>query len=136
MFVESFVTSFGGAVLVTRPMSLASRALSSHIGESRAVRVAACAAESSFLLRHLLTGLQSYMPAGSRPPGARTGPLLSTCCAAPKKCSRAALRAAYVGGSLTPTDYAILAMTVATVALVAAMLSTSLFHNELGRAFS
>jgi hypothetical protein len=47
--------------------------------------------------------------------------------------ARAALRVAYVGNPLTPTGYAILAMTVATVALVA-MLSTSSVGNELGRA--
>jgi mannose/fructose/N-acetylgalactosamine-specific phosphotransferase system component IID len=47
--------------------------------------------------------------------------------------ARAAPRAAYVGGPLTPTGYAILAMTVAAVAMVM-MLSTSSVGNELGRA--
>ena len=45
---------------------------------------------------------------------------------------RAALRVAYVGNPLTPTGYAIVAVTVAAFALVA-MLCTSSVSNELGR---
>ncbi|MEW6345810.1 MAG: hypothetical protein AB1704_34630 [Pseudomonadota bacterium] len=47
--------------------------------------------------------------------------------------TRAALRAAYAGGPLTPTGYAILALTVGAVALVA-MLSASSAGDELGSA--
>jgi hypothetical protein len=50
-----------------------------------------------------------------------------------KLAARAALRVAYAGSPLTPTGYAILVLTVAAVALVA-MLSTSSVGNELGRA--
>lgn len=49
---------------------------------------------------------------------------------AAKMAARAALRAAYIGNALTPTGYAILALTVLAVALVA-MLSTPPFSNEL-----
>jgi hypothetical protein len=47
-----------------------------------------------------------------------------------KLIARAALRTAYVGNPLTPTGYAILAITLVAVALVA-MLSTSSISNEL-----
>ena len=47
-----------------------------------------------------------------------------------KMAARAALRAAYAGNPLTPTGYAILAMTVAAIALVA-VLSASPVCNEL-----
>ena len=47
-----------------------------------------------------------------------------------KMAARAAIRVAYIGSPLTPTGYVILAMTVAAVALVA-MLSTSSVGNEL-----
>ncbi|SDG99789.1 hypothetical protein [Paraburkholderia phenazinium] len=49
---------------------------------------------------------------------------------ASKLVARAALRAAYVGNPLTPSGYAILAMTVVAVALVA-MLSTTSASTEL-----
>jgi hypothetical protein len=47
--------------------------------------------------------------------------------------ARAALRVAYVGNPLMPTGYVVLAITVATVALVA-KLSTSSSRNERGHA--
>jgi hypothetical protein len=46
--------------------------------------------------------------------------------------ARAALRTAYAGGPLTPAGYAILAVTVAAIAL-AAMLSVSPASAELNR---
>ncbi|WP_188131080.1 hypothetical protein [Paraburkholderia panacisoli] len=47
--------------------------------------------------------------------------------------ARAALRAAYAGRPLTPGGYAILALTLGAIALVAA-LSVSSTGDELGRA--
>ncbi|MFL9868554.1 hypothetical protein PQR67_30670 [Paraburkholderia fungorum] len=49
-----------------------------------------------------------------------------------KMAARAALRVAYAGNPLTPTGYAIVAVTVAAFALVA-MLCTSSIADELSR---
>ena len=50
MFVKAIVAFFGGAVQVPRPMPSASRALSVHVRENWAVRIAACADETHFLV--------------------------------------------------------------------------------------
>jgi hypothetical protein len=47
--------------------------------------------------------------------------------------ARAALRVAYVGNPLTPTGYAILAITVAAVALVAMLSTSSVITNRAVR---
>lgn len=113
MFVKSFVTSLRGAVHVPRPMSLVARA--------------------HFLVvpspdRATVVHASGFAQAG----GARRF-AVNRLRRAAKMAARAAIRVGYVGSPLTPTGYAILAMTVATVALVA-MLSTSSVGNELGRA--
>ena len=130
MFVKSFVTSFGGAVHAPRPIFLVARALPSHVRADCAVRVAACAARPHFLV----------VPSPDRATLVHASGLPQACGArrfavnqlrrAGKMAARAALRLAYVGNPLTPTGYAILAMTVAAVLLVA-MLSTSSVGNEL-----
>ena len=106
MFVKSSVTSFGGAVHAPRPIFLVARALPSHV-------------------RATLVHASGLPQAG----GARRF-AVNQLRRAGKMAARAALRLAYVGNPLTPTGYAILAMTVAAVLLVA-MLSTSSVGNEL-----
>ncbi|PTB17016.1 hypothetical protein C9I57_30420 [Trinickia symbiotica] len=49
----------------------------------------------------------------------------SVVCGTAKTAARAALRAVYIGGPLTPTGYAILAVIVVAVALVAMLVATS-----------
>jgi hypothetical protein len=56
----------------------------------------------------------------------------SQLCRTARVFARAALRTAYAGGPLTPAGYAILAVTVAAIAL-AAMLSVSSASAELNR---
>ncbi|MFL9912398.1 hypothetical protein [Paraburkholderia sp. RL17-337-BIB-A] len=133
MFVKSFVASLGGAVHAPRPMSLVARALPSHVRADCAVRVAACAARAHFIValppdRATVAHASGLPQAG----GARRF-AANQLRRAGKMAARAAIGVAYVGSPLTPAGYAILAMTVAAVALVA-MLSTSSVGNELGRA--
>lgn len=95
-----------------------------------AARATACAARTHVMV--------AAAPAGAGAPHASRGPqavgphriAAALLRSAAKLIARAALRAAYVGNPLTPTGYAILAMTVVAVALVA-MLSTSSVSNEL-----
>lgn len=130
MFVKSIVTSFGGGVHAPRPMSRVARALPSYVRADCAVRVATYAARAHLLVvasadRAAVADACGFLLSG----GARrfvADQLRRT----GKMGARAAIRAAYTGSPLTPTGYAILAMTIAAVVLVA-MLSTSPVCNEL-----
>lgn len=130
MFVKAFVTSLRGALPAPRQVQAAFRVQPSHIRENCAQRMTACAARAHFLVA----------PSPDRATAAHAGALpqaggthrfaANQLRRAGKMAARAALRAAYVGNPLTPTGYAILALTVTAVALVA-MLSTSSIGNEL-----
>jgi hypothetical protein len=133
MFVKSFVTPFGSAQHALRLAPVASRVLSLRSREDWVVPFAACASRAHFLVtpsRERRTAVHGH---------ARRSLASARVCAvdqlrrAGKLAARAALRVAYAGSPLTPTGYAILVLTVAAVALVA-MLSTSSVGNELGRA--
>lgn len=133
MFVKSFVRSFGGAVNTPRPISLAAGALPSHVRADCAVRVVTYAARAHFLVlpspdRATVAHASAIAQAGGVLRFA-----VNQLRRARKMAARVAIRVAYVGSPLIPTGYAILAMTVAAVALVA-MLSTSSVGDELGRA--
>jgi hypothetical protein len=133
MFVESFVMSFRGAAQTPRPMSLVARALPSHVRADCAVRVATYAAKAHFLVVSSPDRATVAHASGLPQAGGARRLAVNQLGRAGKMAARAAIRVAYVGSPLTPTGYAILAMTVAAVALVA-MLSTSSVGNELGRA--
>ena len=130
MFIKSFVTSYLGAAYAQRPMALVTRALPPHVRADYAVRVAPCAASALFLVApspdRATVAHTSGLPQAD---GARRF-AANQLRGAGKMVARAALRMAYVGNHLTPTGYAIVAMTVIAVALVA-MLSTSSAGNEL-----
>ncbi|WP_454808359.1 hypothetical protein [Paraburkholderia fungorum] len=132
MFVKSFVTSFGDAVQAPRPMSLVARALPSYVRANCAVRVATYAARAHFLVLPSPDRVTVAHVSGLPQAGGARRFAVNQLRRAGKMAARAAIRVAYVGSPLTPTGYAILAMTVAAVALVA-MLSTSSVGNELGR---
>jgi hypothetical protein len=136
MFIKSFVTSFRGAVHAHRPTSLVARTLPSHIRADCAVRVAACAARAHFLVAPSPDRATVAHTSGLAQAGGARGFAANQLRRAGKMVARAALRMAYVGNPLTPTGYAILAMTVVAVALIAlvAMLSTSSIGNELDSA--
>lgn len=133
MFVKAILTFFGGAVQVPRPMPSASRALSVHVRENWAVRIAACAARTHFPVAPAADRATAANGCALRHAGSTCRSAVNLLRYVGKMVARAAPRAAYVGGPLTPTGYAILAMTVAAVAMVM-MLSTSSVGNELGRA--
>lgn len=133
MFVKSFVMSFRGAAQTPRSMFLFARALPSHVRADRAVRVAAYAARAH----------SPVLPSPGRPAIAHGSGLTRACGArrfavnqlrrAGKWAARTAIRVAYVSSPLTPAGYAILAMTLVAVALVAT-LSTSSIGSELDSA--
>jgi len=95
-----------------------------------AARATACAARTHFMVAASPAGAGApHASRGSQTAGAHRAAMALLRRAA-KLAARAALRAAYAGNPLTPTGYAILAMTVVAVALVA-MLSTSSVSHEL-----
>ncbi|WP_147408485.1 hypothetical protein [Paraburkholderia fungorum] len=109
MFVKSFVVFFGGAVRAPHPLRVAARA-------------------------HLMA-VSTPAPAAARAgvaDASRRSAAVSHLRRAGKLAARSALRVAYAGNPLTPTGYAIVAVTVAAFALVA-MLCTSSIADELGR---
>ena len=114
MLVKRFVMSFGGAARLPLVQGLA-------------LWIAACA--------HCLVA-PSFDRTIARDTGERRhagsvrARALKPLCRTGKRVARAALRLAYAGNPLTPTGYAILALTVAAIALVA-MLSTSPVAGEL-----
>jgi hypothetical protein len=112
MFVKSFVTYFGGAVRAPHLMRIAARA--HHMVVSTPVSATA------------RTGVLGHVDGTHRSVAA------SHLRRAGKMAVRAALRMAHGGNPLTPTGYAIVAVTVAAFALVA-LLCTSSVGNELGR---
>ncbi|AJZ56917.1 hypothetical protein OI25_7565 [Paraburkholderia fungorum] len=133
MFFKSFVRCFRGAVHAPRPTSIAARLLSSQVRENWSLRIAACAARAHFLVApsidRVTVGSAGWL---SNADGTRRSPI-NQLRRVGRMFTRAALRAAYAGGPLTPTGYAILALTVGAVALVA-MLSASSAGDELGSA--
>jgi hypothetical protein len=112
MFIKSFGTFFGAAILAPHPMRVAARA---HL---IVVSTPVSATSRAGVLGHAGGTHRSAVASHLRRAG--------------KMAVRAALRVAYVGNPLTPTGYAIVAVTVAAFALVA-MLCTSSVSNELGR---
>lgn len=112
MFVKSFVMFFGGAVRAPHPLRVAARA---HL---MAVSTPAPAAARAGV--------------AGRADANRRSAAVSHLRRAGKLAARSALRVAYAGNPLTPTGYAIVAVTVAAFALVA-MLCTSSIADELGR---
>lgn len=110
MFVKSFVMFFGGAVRAPHPLRVAARAHLMAVSTPAAARA----------------GVAGRVDASRRSAAA------SHLRRAGKLAARAALRVAYAGNPLTPTGYAIVAVTVAAFALVA-MLCTSSIADELGR---
>jgi hypothetical protein len=133
MFVKSFVTSFRGAVYASRPMPLASRALPSHVRADWALQVAACAARAHFLVAPSPGRAAAAHASGLPRAGSTCRSAVKQLRRAGKMVARAALRVAYVGNPLTPTGYAILAITVAVVALVAMLSTSSVITNRAVR---
>ena len=129
MFVASFVSYFKGACRAPRPMAIAAWAQPSRLREGWEVRVSACAARTHFMVAPSPAAGAAGRPYAGSVRSAATHHLRRL----GKMIARNALRAAYAGNPLTPSGYAILAMMVAAVALVA-LLSTSSAGNELERA--
>lgn len=133
MFFQSFVMYFRGSLHAPRQHDAVARVLPPRAHESWAMRFAGCAARAHFLVAPSLEPMTAAnaveLPRLDRARRFVVNPLRR----AGKMVARAALRVAYLGSPLTPTGYAILAMTIAAVALVA-MLSTSPVGNELDRA--
>jgi hypothetical protein len=133
MFVKAWVTSFRDALRASHQVQAAFRAQPSHLRENCALRATACAARAHFLVAPS-AGRATVVRAGAlaQAGGARRF-AVSQLRRVGKMVARAALRAAYVGNPLTPTGYAILALTVVAVGMVAlvAMLSASPISNEL-----
>jgi hypothetical protein len=133
MFVESFFSYVRGAYRAPRPTAIAAWVQPSRLREDWGVRVAACAARTHFLVTPAPAGVRATdaSHAAARPHGASfRSAALGHLRRFGKMIARTALRVAYAGNPLSPGGYAILAMTVAAVALVA-MLSTSSAGNEL-----
>lgn len=133
MFFASFVTYFKGGFDAPLGHAAAARLLPFRTRENLAVRLTGYAARAHFLVAPSVAPVTAAY-AGCAPHADRAhrfavDPLRR----AGKTAARAALRVAYAGSPLTPTGYAILALTVAAVALVA-MLSTSSLGDEIGRA--
>ena len=133
MFFASFVTYFKGGFAAPRGHAATARLLPLGARENLAVRLTGYAARAHFLVAPSITSTTAAhaggVPQSDRARRVATDPLRR----AGKTVARAALRVAYAGSPLTPTGYAILALTVAAVALVA-MLSSSSLGDELGRA--
>jgi hypothetical protein len=105
----------------------------SHLREVVAARATACATRTHFLVAPSPSGTAAARAMLDRQGAGVRHTASALLRRVSKSLARAALRAAYVGNPLTPTGYAILALTVAAVALVA-MLSTSSVSNELDSA--
>ncbi len=133
MFVASFVTYFRGECHAPRGRAAAARLLPSRTHDNWAMRFAGYAARAHFLVAPSVEPITAAYASGLPRAGRARRFAIDPLRRAGKTAARAALRIAYVGSPLTPTGYAILALTVAAVALVA-MLSTSSVGNELGRA--
>ncbi|HEX7907533.1 MAG TPA: hypothetical protein VF534_05490 [Paraburkholderia sp.] len=132
MFFASFVTYFKGGFDAPRGHA-AAQFLVPRIRESLAMRLAGYAAKTHFLVAPAVVQMTAA-EAGGFPRAAHARRFaLDPLRRLSKSLARAALRAAYAGSPLTPTGYAILALTVAAVALVA-MLSTSSLGDELAGA--
>ncbi|PTB19686.1 hypothetical protein C9I57_14730 [Trinickia symbiotica] len=112
-----------------RPLPAAFRALPTRAREDWAARIVGHAARAHLLVmpsvsRGTVANASGFVHSRSARDFVR-GFVVEHARRAAKMAARAALRAAYVGGPLTPTGYTILAVTVGAVVLVAMLSATS-----------
>jgi hypothetical protein len=113
MFYTSFIKVFVRAASAPRPLLRASMALPSHVRNHLAVGVTVCAA-------------RAYFRDATPPERGARGFARSHLRRAGMMAARAVLRVVHVGNALTPGGYAILAIAVIAVALVAVICASPL----------
>lgn len=130
MFITSFVKFFVGGTLSPSPQLLVARAWPSKVRGDQAVRITARPAQA-----HLLVASRAHRAAAAQcnglpQVGGARGFAVTHLRRAATWVACVAVRVTYAGNPLTPTGYAILAMTLVAVALVA-LLSGKSISSEL-----